>query len=167
MQSESSSNQHKNDDAYFLDLAISLSEKSLTEAPGGPFGAVIVKDGEVIAEGWNEVTSTFDPTAHAEMQAIRKATHKLKQFHLTGAVIYSSCEPCPMCLSAIYWAQISRVVYANTRRQAEEIGFSDAHIYNEVALEPGQRSVACEHLHSDKASSIFQAWKANDASILY
>lgn len=155
------------DDAYFLDWAIRLSEKSLSEAQGGPFGAVIVKDGEVIAEGWNEVTSTFDPTAHAEMQAIRKAAAKLNQFHLQGAVIYSSCEPCPMCLSAIYWAQISKVVYANTRDQAEQIGFSDALIYKEVGLHPQNRSLVCCHIHSEKAAAVFHDWKSNQSNIMY
>jgi len=155
------------DDAYYLDWAVRLSEKSLFEAPGGPFGAIIVKDGNVIAEGWNEVTSSFDPTAHAEMQAIRKATANLKQFHLNGAVIYSSCEPCPMCLSAIYWAQISKVVYANTRKQAESIGFSDAEIYKEVALHPAQRSVTCVHLPSEKAMEVFEAWKATESKKMY
>ncbi|MBA4304271.1 MAG: nucleoside deaminase [Sphingobacteriaceae bacterium] len=154
-------------DAFYLQRAIELSAKSLNEAPGGPFGAVIVMDGEIIAEGWNEVTSTFDPTAHAEMQAIRKATQKSRQFHLTGAVIYSSCEPCPMCLSAIYWAKIDRVVYANTRQQAEEIGFGDAFIYEQVSLPAEKRHIPCVHLHSEEASAIFSAWKWKDTKILY
>lgn len=157
----------KHNDNHYLNRAIELSAKSLTEAPGGPFGAVIVKDGRIIAEGWNEVTSSYDPTAHAEMQAIRKATRELKQFHLTGAVLYSSCEPCPMCLSAIYWAKIERVVFANTRKQAEEIGFSDAFIYKEVSLDPGIRSIPCEHLPSTEASNIFSEWKVKESKVFY
>lgn len=154
-------------ETHFLKRAIELSAKSLTESPGGPFGAVIVKDGEIIAEGWNEVTSSYDPTAHAEMQAIRNATRKLKQFHLIGTVLYSSCEPCPMCLSAIYWAQIERVVFANTRKQAEDIGFSDAFIYKEVSLDPETRSIPCKHLPSKEASNIFSEWKMKESKVLY
>lgn len=145
-------------DMDFLARAIELSKKSLTDEPGGPFGAVIVKDGKVISEGWNEVTSTNDPTAHAEMQAIRKAGKVMGDFRLAGAVIYSSCEPCPMCLAAIYWARIERVVYANSRTDAARIGFDDAYIYAQLSLDVVKREIPCLHLPSLPAQAVFEAW---------
>lgn len=145
-------------DTEFLLRAIELSEKSLFESQGGPFGAVIVKDGKIIAEGRNEVTSTNDPTAHAEVQAIRKAGKVIGDFNLAGSVLYSSCEPCPMCLSAIYWARIDRVIYANTRHDAAEIGFDDAFIYSELGKDAAERRVSCVHHPLEPANAVFQAW---------
>lgn len=152
---------------FFLNRAIELSAKSLNEGQGGPFGAVVVINNKIIAEGWNEVTSTCDPTAHAEMQAIRKACTSSKAFHLVGATIYSSCEPCPMCLAAIYWAKISKVVFANTRKQAEAIGFGDAYIYEQISTPHYKRSVVCEHQPAPKASAIFDEWSLQSGKILY
>ncbi len=145
-------------DYDFLQRAIDLSRKSLEESPGGPFGAVIVKNGQIIAEGWNEVTSTADPTAHAEMQAIRKAGRVLGDFNLAGTTIYSSCEPCPMCLAAIYWARIDKVVYANTRSDAAAIGFDDALIYDELSKNQSERKLICLHKPIQNAKEVFEAW---------
>jgi len=142
----------------FLDRAIELSKKSLTSEPGGPFGAVIVKDGRIVAEGWNEVTSTDDPTAHAEIQAIRKAGKALGHFNLAGTILYSSCEPCPMCLSAIYWARIDQVVYANSRADAAAIGFDDAYIYDQVSKHAANRDLHCVHQPNERAKAVFEAW---------
>lgn len=145
-------------DLDFLQRAIELSEKSLSEAPGGPFGAVIVKDGQIVAEGWNEVTSANDPTAHAEVQAIRKAGKLLNNFNLKGTKLYTSCEPCPMCLAAIYWARIDAVIFANTRLEAAEIGFDDAYIYDQLAVQTDNRDLNCIHLPQVRAKAVFDAW---------
>ena len=142
----------------FMDRAIALSAKSLNEAPGGPFGAVIVFENQIISEGWNEVTSMLDPTAHAEMQAIRKACAVRGDFNLKGAILYSSCEPCPMCLAAIYWSRIERVYYANTRVDAGAIGFDDALIYEELTRIPQERKLTCEHHPSIEAMMVFKKW---------
>src|SRR3990167_1516342 len=116
----------------FMSHAIRLSITKMVEGKGGPFGAVVVKNGKIIAEGFNKVTSTNDPSAHAEVVAIRNACKKLKSFQLTGCEIYTSCEPCPMCLGAIYWARPDRVYFANTREDAANIGFDDQFIYEEI-----------------------------------
>src|SRR5690349_2654824 len=116
----------------FMEIAIRLSEKNVLEGIGGPFGAVVVRAGKVIAKSANKVTSSNDPTAHAEVSAIRLACKKLKTFDLSGCTIYTSCEPCPMCLSAIYWARIDTIYYANTKIDAADIGFSDKFIYDEI-----------------------------------
>ena len=126
-------------DTVFLRMAIALARKGVEEGKGGPFGCVIVKDGEVIGKGCNGVTSTNDPTAHAEVMAIRDACRHLGDYQLTGCDVYTSCEPCPMCLGALYWARPDRVVYAASRFEAAEAGFDDAFIYTEINLPDGER----------------------------
>lgn len=154
-------------DRTFLERAAQLSLEGIKTGAGGPFGAVVVMDGRVVAEGCNEVTSSNDPTAHAEVTAIRKACATLGTFDLSGAVIYASCEPCPMCLAAIYWARIGRLVYANTRHQAAGIGFDDAAIYEEVPKPPGERSLPTMHLPCDTAEEAFRQWTALEDKIPY
>lgn len=144
--------------APFMRRAIDLSQQKMDENCGGPFGAVIVKDGKIIAEGWNEVTSTKDPTAHAEVQAIRKASQVLGDYALSGCEIYTSCEPCPMCLAAIYWARLDRIFFANTRKDAEEIGFDDDFIYREFATTESKRSLPAKVMMRDEAQIVFQQW---------
>ena len=141
--------------------AIRLAERNVAEG-GGPFGAVVARDGEIVAEGVNRVTATCDPTAHAEVAAIRAAAHKLGTFDLSGCDIYASCEPCPMCLGAIYWARLSRLYYAATKDDAARAGFSDAFIYRELALDPSKRSLPAERLLTDMAAAPFDDWAAND-----
>ncbi|WP_420635045.1 nucleoside deaminase [Candidatus Palauibacter sp.] len=142
----------------FMTLAIDLSERSV-EAGGGPFGAVIAKDNQVIAEGTNRVTPDNDPTAHAEVLAIRNACTLLNTFDLDGCEIYASCEPCPMCLGAIYWSRIRRVYYANTREDAARIRFSDEDIYDEFSRPPNERRiVSLVRVPSDRAGDAFERW---------
>ena len=145
-------------DKKFMDRAIALSRQSL-EGEGGPFGAVIVRNGNIIAEGTNEVRPSNDPTAHAEIVAIRKACEALNSFQLGGCEIYTSCEPCPMCLGAIYWARPTAVYYANTRKQAAKAGFDDEFIYNELEIPPSQRSIPMHHHPNAEAEDIFTEWK--------
>ncbi len=139
--------------------AISLADNNVRNG-GGPFGAVIVKDGKVVATGVNRVTANNDPTAHAEVSAIRNACKKLKTFDLSGCEIYSSCEPCPMCLGAIYWSRIKKIYYGNSKADAKDIGFDDSFIYDELALPYGQRHVAMERLLGDEAIATFNEWKS-------
>ncbi len=141
----------------FMQRAIDLSINSVKNG-GGPFGAVIVKDGEIIAEASNSVTIDNDPTAHAEVNAIRKATKKLGSFDLTGCDIYTSCEPCPMCLGAIYWAHLDKIYYANDRKDAAKIGFDDDFIYQEIALKPVDRHKPMEIFMRAEAIKAFEAW---------
>lgn len=151
----------------FMKRAIELSREKMQSNHGGPFGAVIVKDGQIVAEGWNEVTSTCDPTAHAEVMAIRKACQNLKAFHLKGCEIYTSCEPCPMCLSAIYWAHIDKIYYANTKADAAKIGFDDAFLYEEFKKTPENRRVPIQSLLANEAQTVFKEWQQKDDKILY
>jgi len=144
----------------FMRRAIELSRIHMEAGEGGPFGAVIVKDGEILGEGWNRVTSTQDPTAHAEVVAIRQACQKLGTFQLRGCEIYTSCEPCPMCLGAVYWARLDRLWYANGRADAAAIQFDDGWLYREVALPPGERSLPAFQLLREEALDVFQAWAA-------
>ncbi|WP_421944476.1 nucleoside deaminase [Pedobacter sp.] len=153
--------------AEFMRLAITLSAKNVTENIGGPFGAVVVKDGEIVAGSGNKVTSTNDPTAHAEVSAIRLACTKLNTFDLSGCVIYTSCEPCPMCLGAIYWAKIDTIYYANTKVDAENIGFSDKFIYEELEKEMGNRSLPVVQLMRDEALEAFKLWEKSPMRIEY
>jgi guanine deaminase len=153
--------------ADFMRRAIALSYDMMAQNKGGPFGAVIVKDGEILAEGFNQVTSANDPTAHAEVTAIREACRKLGTFTLEGCEIYTSCEPCPMCLSAIFWARIERIYYANTRADAARIGFDDDEIYHEVARPLSDRKVPNEQLLADEGRAAFDAWEAKPDKILY
>lgn len=150
----------------FMLKAIECSNQSL-ESGGGPFGAVIVKDGKIIAEGTNRVTVIQDPTAHAEVEAIRMAAKKINNFDLSGCEIYTSCEPCPMCLSAIYWARIDKVWYANTKDDAKEIGFDDSFIYDEVVLPHEKRKVPITQLMRDDALEIFKKWEHKTDKIEY
>lgn len=147
--------------------AIELSSIGSKQGHGGPFGAVIVKDGIIIGEGFNMVTSTNDPSAHAEVVAIREACKKLGSFQLEGCIIYTSCEPCPMCLGAIYWARPEKVVYANTRFDAAEAGFDDAFIYNELNLAPASRKISMVHSPEEKAKEVFVEWVKNPEKIDY
>lgn len=154
------------EDAVFMQKAIQLSIENM-ESGGGPFGAVIVKDGEVIATGANRVVPNNDPTAHAEVTAIRAACTKLGTFNLDGCTIYSSCEPCPMCLSAIYWSGISRLCYGNTKSDAAEINFDDSFIYDQLHLAYDQRSLKCEHFMRDEAIVAFKMWADKDDKVEY
>ena len=144
----------------FMRRAIALSDLHMRSNHGGPFGAVVVLDGQIVGEGWNQVTSTNDPTAHAEVVAIRDACRRLGRFHLQGAELYTSCEPCPMCLSSAYWARVDRIVYANDRKDAAAIDFSDDDIYREVALPLEARSIPMVRLLPDEAKAVFDAWAA-------
>ena len=146
--------------------AIELSENSVRNG-GGPFGAVIAKDGEIIAEGSNKVTINNDPTAHAEVCAIRNACKILNTFELANCVIYTSCEPCPMCLGAIYWAHRSKIFYANDRKDAAEIGFDDDFIYEEIAIEPQYRKKPSEILLRNEAINAFRMWTLKDDKTKY
>ena len=144
-------------DKKFMRMAIELSNKNVDEG-GGPFGAVIVRDGEVIATGANHVVPNNDPTAHAEVSAIREACTKLGTFKLEGCTIYTSCEPCPMCLSAIYWAGIARICYANTKADAAAIDFDDSFIYEQIATPMDERTIPCEHFLREEAIKVFEKW---------
>lgn len=141
----------------FMRQAVKLSEESIRNG-GGPFGAVIVKDGEIVAAGANSVTKNCDPTAHAEVSAIRSAAAELGTFDLEGCEIYTSCEPCPMCLGAIYWAHLDKIYYANTKTDAKDIGFDDSFIYDEIALDKSQRKLKMEQLSDEKALEVFKEW---------
>lgn len=154
----------KKDD--FMRKAIELSLKNI-ENGGGPFGAVIVKDGEIIATGVNRVTASCDPTAHAEVSAIREAARKLGTFNLSGCEIYTSCEPCPMCLGAIYWARLDKMYYANTKTDAKNIGFDDSFIYDELELKPANRKLPSETLLHNEAIKAFETWASKDDKIEY
>ena len=154
-------------DRAFLLRAVDLSHRHMEAGEGGPFGAVIVRDGEILAEGWNEVTSALDPTAHAEVVAIRRACEAVGDFSLAGATLYSSCEPCPMCLAATYWARIGRLVYANTRQQAASAGFDDDFLYREIPKRTDERSIPTIHAPLPEASRVFDLWTAKTDKIEY
>ena len=142
----------------FMQLAIDLSRKGMRAGQGGPFGCIIVKDGEVVGKGYNSVAGTNDPTAHAEVVAIRDACNRLQSFQLDGCEIYTSCEPCPMCIGAIYWARPAKVFYANTRKGAANAGFDDDFIYEELKLPMTARSMPMVHTPMDEAQRVFQEW---------
>lgn len=146
----------------YMREAIRLSLENIQQG-GGPFGAVIVKNGEIIATGTNRVTANCDPTAHAEVSAIRAAAQRLKTFDLSGCDIYTSCEPCPMCLGAIYWAHIDRMFYGNTKTDAKNIGFDDSFIYDEIDLRIEERSLKAQQLLPEEAIQAFHAWE-NDTN---
>lgn len=147
--------------------AIELAVQRMSEGNGGPFGAVIVKDGKVIAQGYNQVTSLNDPTAHAEIQAIRAACKALGSFQLTGCEVYTSCEPCPMCLSALYWARPARIYYAATRKEAARAGFDDDFLYREVCLLPRERSIPTVQVLADEGIRPFQVWDQKPNKVRY
>lgn len=155
-------------DSYFLNKAIELSKYGFENNFGGPFGCIIVKNGEIVGQGFNQVTSSNDPTAHAEVVAIRDACNNLKTFQLTDCVIYTSCEPCPMCLGAIYWARPQRVVYANTREDAANIQFDDNFIYQELEIEDlTKRKIPFIHQPSTAALQVFKNWLEHTSKTKY
>lgn len=149
-----------------MQRAINLSKESVLNG-GGPFGAVIARNGEIIAEGSNNVTTQCDPTAHAEVSAIRKAAEKLGTFDLSGCQIYTSCEPCPMCLGAIYWAHLDKIYYANDRKDAAEIGFDDDFIYQELQLKPSERQKPSEIIMREEAIEAFRMWQQKEDKTEY
>ncbi len=155
------------EDHAALAQAIALSRVHMQANEGGPFGAVIMRGGRVLSEGWNKVTSSRDPTAHAEVVAIRLACEAVGDYSLKGATLYSSCEPCPMCLAAAYWARLDRIVYANSREDAAAIGFDDAFLYEELPKAPQARAMAMQHVPSHDAQSVFAAWDAKTDKQLY
>jgi len=151
----------------FLRHAVRLAAERMREGCGGPFGAIIVKGGRVIAEGWNCVTSTNDPTAHAEVTAIRRACEALGTFSLAGCEIFASCEPCPMCLAAIYWARLDRITFASSREDAAASGFDDALIYSELSKPLETRTFPATILARPEADAVFAEWRAKADKILY
>ncbi|MGI4737355.1 MAG: nucleoside deaminase [Janthinobacterium lividum] len=153
--------------AEFMREAIQLSLSQMQAGFGGPFGAVVVKDGQIIARGFNQVTSTNDPTCHAEVDAIRKACQVLDTFQLDGCDLYTSCEPCPMCLGAIYWARPARVFYANTKADAAAIGFDDQFIYDEIDKPMAERSLPMQQFLRDEALVSFETWAKRDSKTAY
>lgn len=155
--------EHKN----FIKRAIELSEKGMDSQAGGPFGAVIVKDGKIIAEGFNRVTSTNDPTAHAEVVAIREACKNLDSFQLDDCILYTSCEPCPMCLGAIYWARPKAVYYACNREDAADIGFDDQFIYDEIDEKMEQRKIEFINLSREEGLKVFNKWDRKENKTKY
>ncbi len=150
-----------NPDDQFLARAIALAQQGSEKGEGGPFGAVIVHDGKIIAEGWNRVVASSDPTAHAEISAIRSACAALGNFHLIGCTLYASSEPCPMCLSAAYWARIERIVFANSRAEAAAIGFCDDELYSELNRHFLARSIVMEHHPIADSLLPMQRWAKN------
>ena len=154
------------DKNIFMARAIEISKVSVS-TNGGPFGSVVVKDNKIISEGSNEVTSLNDPTAHAEIVAIRNACQKLGTFNLSGCEIYTTCEPCPMCLSAIYWARIDKIYYANTREDAKNIDFDDSFIYLEVAKKINERKIKMKQMNREEALEAFKIWKNKEDKIKY
>ena len=154
-------------DPKFMRHAIQLAEKMMRAGRGGPFGAVIVLEGKIIAEGYNKVTSDNDPTAHAEVVAIREACATLGTFSLQGSEIFTNCEPCPMCLAAIYWARLDQVWYGNSRSDAARIGFDDDHIYREIPLAIEDRAIPMARLLPDEAATAFREWDAKPNKVMY
>lgn len=154
-------------DEHFLREAIALARRGMDRDEGGPFGCVIVKEGRIIGRGNNRVTSSNDPTAHAEVVAIREACQALGSFQLDGCTLYTSCEPCPMCLGAIYWARPDRVVYAGTRTDAADAGFDDQLIYDELPLPPKDRRLPMKAMLREEALPVFAAWKAKPDKTAY
>jgi tRNA(Arg) A34 adenosine deaminase TadA len=151
----------------FMRAAIRLSLVKMRENYGGPFGAIIVRKNKIIGRGWNRVTSTNDPTAHAEVSAIRAACKKLKTFQLDDCELYTNCEPCPMCLAAIYWARVEKIYYANTRKDAARIQFDDDFIYREVAKRVARRKIPMQQLLRPEALKVFAEWKNKPDKIRY
>jgi tRNA(Arg) A34 adenosine deaminase TadA len=151
----------------FMRRAIELAMHNVHTAVGGPFGAIVVCNGEIVAEGVNLVTATNDPTAHAEVVAIRRACERLARFELRGCAMYSSCEPCPMCLGAIYWARLERLWFACTRADAAEAGFDDSFLYDEMPRSIGERSLATGVLLRDEGIAAMLAWVASEKKVPY
>ncbi len=153
--------------ARWMREAVSLGRNGMMENGGGPFGAVVVCDGKIIDRGYNQVTTLLDPTAHAEVIAIREACQSLGRFDLRGCELYTSCEPCPMCLAAIYWARLDRVFYACTRHDAAEIGFDDDFIYEQLPLELAARSMPMEQISREHAFDLFRTWAVKPDRVRY
>ena len=151
----------------FLQLAIDLASDNVTSGHGGPYGAIIVKDNELIAGSGNKVTSSLDPTAHAEIVAIRLACLKLNDFQLHDCILYTSCEPCPMCLGAIYWARLAKVYYACSHFDAAAANFDDSFIYDEILVPPSKRSIAMHHLNQPDALRPFKLWTEKSDKVVY
>lgn len=151
----------------YMQRAIELSIENIKENKGGPFGVVIVQNDTIIAEGTNLVTSTNDPTAHAEIVAIRNACNKLQRFHISDCVMYTSCEPCPMCLAACYWAHIKTIYYGNTRQDAAVIDFDDSFIYDQLSMTYEKRSLPIHNIMHQEAQKAFQLWKDKQDKIEY
>jgi guanine deaminase len=151
----------------FMEKAIALATENVVSGAGGPFGAVVVRDGEIVATGVNQVTLTNDPTAHAEVVAIRAACKALGDFQLTGCVVYTSCEPCPMCLSALYWSRCDAIFYGNSAADAAATGFDDSFLYEEVSRPPDQRKIPTQRLLGDQAIVSFNTWRAQTDKIEY
>lgn len=151
----------------FMGEAIRLARQMMLEGHGGPFGAVIVKDGVIVSRGYNKVTSTNDPTAHAEIVAIRRACRKLNTFRLEGCQLFSSCEPCPMCLAALYWAGIEKIYYGATRQDAADIDFADNYIYEELRKGRSERSLPMEGFMRGEALQVFADWQQFEGKIVY
>jgi tRNA(Arg) A34 adenosine deaminase TadA len=154
-------------DHFFIEKAIALAREGMHSGKGGPFGAIVVKDGVIVGQGSNQVTSTNDPTAHAEVTAIRDACRHLGDFQLTDCVLYTSCEPCPMCLGAIYWARPARVVYAATHADAATAGFDDSFIYRELPLPPHERAIPATQLLPVAGRQVFDEWLAKVDKVVY
>ncbi len=155
------------DATFFMKKAIALATEHMKAGDGGPFGAVIVRDGEIVAEGWNKVSSSNDPTAHAEIDCIRKACAVLNTFDLSGCELIVNCEPCPMCLSAAYWAKIERITFAADRNDAAAAGFNDAFVYEELQKEVRDRTMPMQQLLRDEALQTFEIWSTLEEKIRY
>jgi tRNA(Arg) A34 adenosine deaminase TadA len=156
-----------NPDDVFLARAVELARQGSELGEGGPFGAVIVHDGKIVAEAWNRVVASKDPTAHAEIAAIRSASAALDRFHLNGCTLYASSEPCPMCLAAAYWAHIERIVFANSRAEAAAIGFCDDWLYDELQMPLAERRIRMEHRPLPGATEAMQAWTSCQHRVPY
>ncbi|HXB95424.1 MAG TPA: nucleoside deaminase [Puia sp.] len=154
-------------DKSYLQQAVEVAREGVEKGVGGPFGCVIVKDGKIVGMGSNGVTSTNDPTAHAEIVAIRDACQRLGHYQLTGCTVYTTCEPCPMCLGALYWARPGRVVYAATRDEAADAGFDDAFIYREILLPDSERKIPFVHQPVEEAGKLFELWREMGDRRLY
>lgn len=154
-------------DIRFLRHAMQLAEEKSSDGQHGPFGAVIVKEGRILAEGWNQVVATQDPTAHAEVVAIRRACRLIGDWKLTGCTLYASCEPCPMCLAAVYWARIERVVYAADRRDAAAAGFADERLYQELCIPPAARTIPMRQALQEEGRKVLAKWVENPERIPY
>jgi tRNA(Arg) A34 adenosine deaminase TadA len=154
-------------DEIFMTEALNLAQMSIERGDGGPFGAVIVMDGQIIGRGWNQVIRRNDPTAHGEILAIRDACDNTASYHLPGSVLYTTCEPCPMCLSAAYWAHIDRLVYAATADDAAAIGFNDSFIMAQLHMSMENRTIASRQLLRERSLDLFKQWQASDKRIDY
>lgn len=151
----------------FMERAIALSIENVRSGAGGPFAALVVRGGAILASGMNQVTKLQDPTAHAEIVAIRAACRELASFRLDACELYTTCEPCPMCLGAIYWARISKIYYANTREDAAAVGFDDSLIYDQLALAAGERKIPMVQLMRDEALEAFHEWERSPNKVSY